>query len=444
MNLTRPPIEPLRSGRASNQEVVKTDQDRRLVSLRFTSRELEKEYQRSLDKSRIQIVRIGIAIGAALNIMYSGWDRLVFTSTLIEVTAIRQVIMNAFLAILFGMTFLPRLRSSANLILAAVVIGYQVFFASINTLEPTPYIFVANGVLVFIFAYLFIAGDLRLAFGTGLAASGIFLAILATTRHLDREFALFALLVVGTNFTAVCFAFLVENVRRQEFMTTKELAAERSRSRELLLRVLPARVADRLQQGEVVADLYSQVVVLFADIVGFTTIAARHPPDVVAAWLNDLYAEFDQIIEGHGLEKIKTIGDAYMAAHGLGTDGDCERCAQAALSLIELTSRKRTPDGVAVKVRVGLNVGPATAGIIGNKRFLYDLWGDTVNVASRMESVSLPGAVLITADVKRRLGPRFEFEPCVERDIKGKGIMQTWILRANPPRQLARADGVLE
>jgi class 3 adenylate cyclase len=389
-------------------------------------------------------VRIGLAIATALNIMYTGWDRLVFTSSLVEVTIIRQVVMTAFLAIMFGMTFPTRLRSSANFILAVAVIGYQAFFASINTLEPTPYVFVANGALVFIFAYLFIAGDLALAFGTGLAASMLFLAILATTRDLDREFALFALLVVGTNFMAACFAFLVENVRRQEFMTTKELAAERSRSRDLLLRVLPARVADRLQQGEVVADLHSQVVVLFADIVGFTAIAARHSADVVAAWLNDLYAEFDQIIEGHGLEKIKTIGDAYMAAHGLGTDGDCERCAQAALDLIESTGRKRTPDGVVVQVRVGLNVGPVTAGIIGNKRFLYDLWGDTVNVASRMESASSPGAVLITADVKRRLGPRFEFEPCVERDIKGKGIMETWILRASPPAHLARADEVIE
>jgi len=330
------------------------------------------------------------------------------------------------------MTFSVRLRRSANLIMVIVVLGYQIFFASINTLEPTPYIFVANGVLVFIFAYLFIAGNLALSIGTGLAASLLFLAILVTSRDLDRGFALFALLVVGTNFMAACFAFLVENVRRQEFAATKELAAERARSRALLLRVLPERVADRLQQGEVVADLHPQVVVLFADIVGFTTIAGSHPADVIATWLNELYAEFDRIIEGHGLEKIKTIGDAYMAAHGLGIEGDCEKCAQAALDMIEVTNQMRTTDGGPVQVRVGLNVGPATAGIIGHKRFLYDLWGDTVNVASRMETASQPGAVLVTSDVKGRLGSHFLLGPCVEREIKGKGTMNTWIISPRP------------
>jgi class 3 adenylate cyclase len=403
-----------------------------LIRTKFTSSELEEEYQRSLDKSRIQIVRIGIAIGTALNIMYTGWDGLVFSSAFTEVTIIRQIVMTTFLAILFATTFSARLRSSANLIMVIVVIGYQVFFASINTLEPTPYIFVANGVLVFIFAYLFIAGNLTLSIGTGLAASVLFLAILATARDLDRGFALFTLLLVGTNFMAACFAFLLENVRRQEFAATKELAMERAKSRALLLRVLPERVADRLQQGEVVADLHPQVVVLFADIVGFTTIAARHPADVVATWLNELYAEFDRIIEYHGLEKIKTIGDAYMAAHGLGIEGDCEKCAQAALDMIEVTNQKRTPDGEPVLLRVGLNVGPATAGIIGHKRFLYDLWGDTVNVASRMETASQPGAVLVTSEVKGRLGPHFVLGPCVEREIKGKGRMNTWILSPRP------------
>ena len=410
------------------------EQPRHRLTLRFTSAPLEIEYQESLLESRVQNVRIGFLIGIALNSLYTFWDRMVFSAALHDVTLIREILVNAFLGVGYALTFPKRLRRHANLHVVITTLGYTIFFAAINTLEPTPYIFLANAVLLVVYPYLFISGDLILAFIGGFVVSTAFLAILAPERGLDRDFALLALNVFGANFIAMGFAVSLEAVRRRQFLAARALAAERARFRDLLVRVLPTSIADRLQKGETVADLHAQVVVLFADIVGFTAIAAHHPPEVVVGWLNNLFEQFDRIIDGHGLEKIKTIGDAYMAAQGL-TDAkaDCARCAMAALDLLKLVARTQTPDGTPVQIRVGLHVGPVVAGIIGDKRFLYDLWGDTVNVASRMEGASVPGGILVTNAVHQHLKHAFEFGPSEAREIKGKGRIETWLLSGMKP-----------
>lgn len=408
---------------------------------RFPERTLENSYQAFLAQERVLYIRFALAVAFTLNVIYTIWDRQVFSAYLHEVTLLRQVVMNAFLLILFGATFHPRFQKDAGAILAFGTVCYALFFASINVMEPAPYIFTANGVLVLIFPYLFISGELLLAVGTGLVSSAAFLGVLSAARPLDRDFVLLALLVIGTNFVGLCFAALLESVRRREFMARTELDKERQRFRSLLVRVLPDRIADRLQREEVVADMHAQVVVVFADVVGFTALASQHSPRQVVAWLNSLFVEFDRVIERHGLEKIKTIGDAYMAAHGLGDgEGDCVRCAAAALELAAAASRQHGPDGERVQVRVGLHIGPIVAGIIGEKRFLYDLWGDTVNVASRMEAASPPGAVLVTGDVERFLRHEFELEECPAKDIKGKGMMRTWLLHSVKDRSPG-ADG---
>lgn len=157
-------------------------------------------------------------------------------------------------------------------------------------------------------------------------------------------------------------------------------------------------------------------------------------------WLDTLFDEFDAVMDRHGLEKIKTIGDAYMAAHGLnGVGGDCGRVVAAAKELIQVVHRWKTPDGAPVQLRIGLHVGPTLAGIIGKKRFLYDLWGNTVNVASRMESASQPGRILVTSDVKAQLDHTFEFECVPETYIKGKGTMVTWLLCDQPRSSIESA-----
>ncbi|MBT1517394.1 hypothetical protein KIP88_44615 [Bradyrhizobium sp. SRL28] len=287
------------------------------VGLKF-SRELEAEYQASILESKIWIGRFGMILGLLLNAIYTVWDWLVFEVAFGEVTLIRQVYANSFLIFAIGLTYLPALRTRMNELMALGAVGYAAFFAFINTLEQTPYIFIGNGAIISFFPFLFMAGSLRWMVGASLATSAVLLGIIGSGRGIDRSFVLLALLDVGVTMMGIWFAVLLETLRRREFLASRDLAEERQRFRQLLVRILPEGIADRLQEGEAVADKHQQVVVMFADIVGFTAISSRTDPDRIVAWLNKLFAAFDAICDRHGLEKIKTIGDAYMAAHGLG------------------------------------------------------------------------------------------------------------------------------
>ena len=212
--------------------------------------------------------------------------------------------------------------------------------------------------------------------------------------------------------------------------TEEALAAERVRSEALLLNVLPASIAKRLLAGEKpIADRFDDVTVLFSDIVGFTSVSEKTPPAELVAILDDLFSAFDVEIRRLGLEKIKTIGDAYMVAGGIPTPrpDHVEAIVELALAMTRVMDERT--DRYGLSVRLGVHTGPVVAGVIGNHKFSYDLWGDTVNTASRMESHGVPGRVHVSAAVEERLrGGRFTFESRGTIDIKGKGPMATFLL----------------
>ena len=209
------------------------------------------------------------------------------------------------------------------------------------------------------------------------------------------------------------------------------LEAERARSERLLRNMLPESIAQRLKQREgIIADASPQVTVLFADIADFTPHAERSPPEATVALLNELFSQFDTLTEAHGLEKIKTIGDAYMVAGGLPepTPDHAVAVAELALEMLEVAARCRLPDGGPVRLRVGIDSGPVVAGVIGRRRFSYDLWGDTVNTASRMETTGVPGCIQVTERARRLLGERYVFRERGRIQVKGKGMMLTYFL----------------
>ncbi|HEV3497431.1 MAG TPA: adenylate/guanylate cyclase domain-containing protein, partial [Actinomycetes bacterium] len=217
------------------------------------------------------------------------------------------------------------------------------------------------------------------------------------------------------------------------------LLAERERSERLLLNVLPAPIAARLKQGEeVIADGFPEVTVLFADLVDFTRRSQDTTPERVVRVLDELFTALDRLAERHGLEKIKTVGDAYMAVGGLPQPrpDHAEAVADMALAVREEVPRHLDPGGRPLQVRIGIDTGPVVAGVIGRRKFSYDLWGDTVNVASRMESNGVPGCIQVTDRAYRRLRDRYRFERRGPVDIKGKGELVTWFLvgRAGQPR----------
>jgi class 3 adenylate cyclase len=222
-----------------------------------------------------------------------------------------------------------------------------------------------------------------------------------------------------------------EQRHRREFVTLRQLAAERARAEALLRNVLPDAIAARLEAGErPLADSFDDVTVLFADLSGFTPLAASLPAEQVVVLLDEVFSRFDALTERHGLEKIKTIGDAYLAVAGLPAPRPDHAAAAAALalalrdSLDEVAART----GVPLRLRQGLCSGPAVAGVIGLRKFTYDLWGDTVNTAARMESHGLPGEIQVTESTWRLLqdGHRLVERGVIE--VKGKGPMRTWLL----------------
>jgi class 3 adenylate cyclase len=242
----------------------------------------------------------------------------------------------------------------------------------------------------------------------------------------------------GTNlfllFNAVALGALVnyrvELSHRREFVLANLAEAARKQSDDLLHEVLPSTIARRLKANErPIADRHGEVTVLFADIVGFTTLSERLDASEVVTSLDEVFTAFDEIATRLGLEKIKTIGDAYMVAGGLpeARADHAETVATMALEMLEAIKRSRFSGG-PVSMRIGIHTGPVVAGVIGKRKFLYDLWGDTVNTASRMESHSKPGTIQVTEATYSRLRDRFRFESCGPIEIKGKGPMQTFLL----------------
>jgi adenylate cyclase len=209
------------------------------------------------------------------------------------------------------------------------------------------------------------------------------------------------------------------------------LENERKRADNLLLNILPEPIAARLKQGSTnIAEYHESITVLFADIVNFTRLSDGADPTTVVGYLNDLFSEFDDLADRYHLEKIKTIGDAYMVAGGLPASLTDHVAAVAAFAvdILRITKNFPTWDGEVVDLRIGIHTGPAVAGVIGHRKFIYDLWGDTVNIASRMESSGLNNSIQVTGEVRQQLAGRYCFEPRGPIAIKGKGTLMTYLL----------------
>jgi sensor domain CHASE-containing protein/class 3 adenylate cyclase len=213
--------------------------------------------------------------------------------------------------------------------------------------------------------------------------------------------------------------------------SSKELAAEREKTEHLLLNILPESIAKRLKQKEVtIADSFEEVTVLFGDIVGFTKLSSQISPRELVGLLNEIFSRFDRLVEQYGLEKIKTIGDSYMVVGGLPlirTD-HAEAIANFALDMQQELETFNAETGQAFRMRIGINTGPVVAGVIGIKKFIYDLWGDTVNTASRMESHGLPGTIHVSSTTYERLQDNYLFQERGIIQVKGKGEMTTYLL----------------
>jgi adenylate cyclase len=239
--------------------------------------------------------------------------------------------------------------------------------------------------------------------------------------------ALLANLYVSSAVTTFCIIALIVGYA----FTVADRA--RAEADALLANILPEAIAERLKErpGETVADSVAEASVLFSDLVGFTELAQRLGAARTVALLDQVVTEFDRLAAAHGVEKIKTTGDGYMAVAGVSTPqaDHLPRLARMALRLPNLVERLSATHGVDLKIRVGIAGGPVMAGVIGADKFSYDVWGETVNLGSRLESHGLPGEIQVSDAVREALGDRFVFEPRGAIEVKGVGQLETWLLK---------------
>lgn len=212
------------------------------------------------------------------------------------------------------------------------------------------------------------------------------------------------------------------------------LRLEEEKSDQLLRNVLPREIAERLKEKpQVIAEAFEEASILFADLAGFTTLSVEMAPVVMVNLLNEVFSQFDSLVEKYAVEKIRTIGDNYMVVAGvpLPMPDHAQRLALMALDMRRYLQSYATPDGTPIRFRIGINSGPVIGGVIGHKKFVYDVWGDAVNIASRMESQGIPGKIQITQETYERIKDEFHCEPRGAVEVKGRGEIHTWFLEGN-------------
>ena len=246
--------------------------------------------------------------------------------------------------------------------------------------------------------------------------------------------------------TAAAWLLVVATVwyaMREIGRAEQAMETEYQRSEALLVNILPASIAERLKNPahNIIADKYDDASILFADIAGYTKRASDTTPTELVRFLDALYTDLDALVDRHGLEKVKTSGDSYMVVSGVpeSRPDHLEALAGLALDMADAVAGLTDPQGREVPLRIGLAAGPVVAGVVGARKFFYDVWGDAVNVASRMESTDVEGRIQVPHDVYQRLNPGFSFEERGEIDVKGKGVMHTWYLTG---RRAASAEAL--
>jgi len=346
------------------------------------------------------------------------------------------------LGLLFSYTtFYSRVWEWTSFAIAVVTLAIWVVYSSQIFTLPAEYGYVGV-ILITAFTYTLLRLRFMMVVLTALAGLALYLPYAYTARYIVPVSETLATLYIASFGMLGCLsAYWMERFTRELFLRQRELDQERTRSDGLLLNILPQAVVDRLKtsSGGRIAQAFDDVSVVFVDAVGSTEQAARTTPEAFADALDGLFRWLDELADRHGLEKIKTIGDAYMAVAGAPVPMDDHANAAVGMALEINAGRDsvRWPSGDPIRVRAGVATGPVVAGVIGERKFAYDVWGDTVNLASRLQEAAEPGQVLIaprTADLVDRYG----CGPAQTVDIKGKGPTQVRALVNAPSPATAR------
>jgi len=423
--------------------MVAASSNARRLSGTFVDPALEAEFARENFELAIQpFTRFTVSLSAAVFLAYGAHDYFVMPPALLhEAWAIRYAVSLPVLAAVIPLVWMrssPRLHRAAMLLfgltLNAVVLSLGAIVGGEVGALQTSYapLFVVLGPFI-------VRLDVRYEVAFSLLTVLLYDAIAFTFGHssLVAAFSI-NMALVSMGLIGALVARQLEGQAREAFLQRRTirkqleaLDAEKAKSDALLLNVLPHAIAERLKaEDRPIADGFADVSVLFADIVGFTKLSARLTPQQLVERLNELFSAFDDLLDRLRLEKIKTIGDAYMVVGGLNGGKDhALALTELALDMLVRIQELSASHGEDFSVRIGIHSGPVVGGVIGKKKFIYDVWGDTVNVASRMESSGIPGAIHITHETYTRIRSMYVFEDRGEIEIKGKGPMRTWLVK---------------
>lgn len=400
--------------------------------------DVEHAYAKKMLQRFIPLGRLGSAIGLAAFFGYGFWDLMLDPDALSKTAPFRAAAILLF-AVSISVSFLPVVRTSPRLwtyFLMYTYLGVAILFPLILAQLPGGPVAGVGGLLTGMIFVPALTNGVRQA--SVILGSYLFVALLTMSLAGGTSFEVLNAMAWtsgGVGF-AIGFAYLLDVINRRAYQLERLLEDEKRRSESLLLNILPAEIATRLKaREEPLADTHESVSVLFADLAGFTDISRKMSANELVTLLNDLFSRFDKLAAEHGAEKIKTIGDAYMVATGLqGSVADhAEKIADLALGMQQAFGEFRHDNNVDLKLRIGVHSGAVIAGVIGKQKFSYDLWGNTVNVASRMESEGLPDQIQISAETWKMLPDSYQTSSRGEIQIKGHRPRGTYLLEGNGP-----------
>lgn len=403
------------------------------VTLRFLDRAVEDVYRVDRFERSLSQIRIGLGVGC---VMYAAFG-------ILDIWIIRDVVTQAWIirafacgviALGLALSWTPSFRQhDQNITMSVGLIASLGIIAMIVLADSergdTYYV----GLILVIMWAVVLSGQ---GFVYATASSTLIVIMYAVTTLVLRDASLAVLIssaffLLGTNIFLGIASYIIERYARRTFIQTRQIDAERAANERLLLNILPVDVASQLKAGRLtIADHFDEATVFFSDVCEFTPLAARMAPEEVVGLLNDIFGYLDGIAERLGVEKIKTVGDGYMAVAGVptGRADHLVAVAEMALEVRAGLAHFNAERGLACQMRIGIHSGPLVAGIIGSRKFIYDLWGDTVNIASRMEEAGVPGEIQCTEPVAQALRDTYAFTERGVMDIKGKGPMRTFFL----------------
>jgi class 3 adenylate cyclase len=397
--------------------------------------EVEQAYALHMMERFLPLARLAAVIAIIAFVSYYFWDILLDETALYTTGPIRLMVVLYF-CLNIASTFIPYIQTSPKVWVATVLVSYAVVavgFTSILAQLPNGLIAGIGGLISgMIFIPVLVNGPRE---ATIVTLPYLPLVVLTMMWFDASKFEIINALWWaggGVGF-ALGFAYLLDVINRRAFHLEQLLESEKQRSDALLLNILPAEIANRLKaHEEPLADSHENVSVLFADLAGFTDMSRKMAAGELVTLLNDLFSRFDKLAEQYGAEKIKTIGDAYMVATGLsGSVADhAEKIADLALGMQQAFGEFRDDHKLDLKLRIGVHSGAVIAGVIGKQKFSYDLWGNTVNVASRMESEGIPDQIQISAETWQMLSERYQASPRGEIEIKGHRPRATYLLES--------------